>query len=47
MSLFLSFFILSNGFVGVINIGDFNNGKFSQKLPIANINSSPINCLVR
>ena len=31
----------------VINIGDFNIGEFSEKLPITNINSSPINCLVR
>ena len=31
----------------VINIGDFNIGKFSEKSPIANINSLPINHLVR
>ena len=31
----------------VINIGDFNIGEFSEKSPIANINSSPINRLVR
>ena len=28
-------------------IGDFNIGEFSEKLPIANINSSPINRLVQ
>ena len=32
----------------VINsFGDFNIGEFSEKSPIANINSSPINRLVR
>ena len=31
----------------VINIGDFNIGEFSEKLPITNINSLPINHLVR
>ena len=47
-SFFSSFFILSNGFVGiVINIGYFNIGEFTEKLPIANINFSPINRLVR
>ena len=30
-----------------INIGIFNIGEFPEKSPIANINSSPINCLVR
>ena len=31
----------------VIKIGDFNIGKFSEKAPIANINSLPINRLVQ
>ena len=31
----------------VINIGYFNIGEFTEKLPIANINFSPINRLVR
>ena len=30
-----------------INVGGFNIGEFSEKSPIANINSSPINRLVR
>ena len=31
----------------MINVGGFNIGEFSEKSPIANINSSPINRLVR
>ena len=31
----------------VINIGNFNIGKFYEKSPITNINSSPINRLIR
>ena len=31
----------------IINIGDFNIGEFSEKSQIANINSLPINRLVR
>ena len=46
-SFFSSFFILCCGYnYGcvhiVINIGDFDIGKFSVKLPIVNINSLPI-----
>ena len=33
--------------VVINNFGDFNIGEFSEKSPIANINSSPINRLVR